>query len=246
MRLNQFLAHAGLCSRRAADRLITLGKIAVNGQRVTTLATQVAPSDTVTHQGRPLKREKKHYLLLHKPTHHITTLHDPAGRPTVIDLIKSEKLGRLYPVGRLDYLTTGLLLLTNDGYLATKLAHPTHQVTKSYHVALHKPLKAAHLTQIRRGIHLADGIATVDKATLTDPTRKQLQMTLHIGRNRIIRRIFDHLGYHITTLTRTGYAHLTLQGLPSGAYRHLSPKEVAHLHHHTPHHPPPPPKKRKY
>lgn len=227
MRINQFIAHAGVCARRAAEKLIQQGKIKVNGRIVKDLHYDVQPDDWVTYQGKRLKPEKKYYILLHKPNKCVTTLHDPEGRPTVTQRLDLPSQVRVYPVGRLDYLTTGLLILTNDGVLANRLAHPSKEVIKTYKVTLDKALSVTHKDQIRQGIVLEDGFVPIDDLKMLG--KKSLSIAIHIGRNRIIRRLFKHLGYHVTQLARTRYANLTLEGLEEGAWRLLTTQEVKRL-----------------
>ena len=228
MRINRFIAHAGVCARRTADKLVREGKIMINGKVHTELGYQVQPGDVVSYEGKVLEAEKKHYLILHKPAKYLTSVYDPLARPIVVDLIDLPEHARIYPVGRLDYLTTGLLILTNDGTLAKRLAHPSQGVVKKYEVTLDKPLTQLHAKQISKGrVVLRDGPVPVDAFEMVSKT--QVSLSLHIGRNRIIRRLFAYLGYHVTQLTRTGYAHLTLQGLPQGKWRYLTEREVKEL-----------------
>lgn len=228
MHINQFIAHAGVCARRRANQLIKDGKIAVNGDLIRDLSYRVQPDDIVTYQGKVLRPEGKRYILLHKPAHYLTTVYDPQGRRTVMALLEEEDSTRVYPVGRLDYLTTGLLILTNDGYLASKLAHPSRGVQKRYEVTLDRPLHSLHFKQVKQGVRLRDGVVPVDGLRMLHK-RDKVEITLHVGRNRIIRRLFASLGYEVVQLMRTGYADLTLKGLAEGKWRFLSKEEVKHL-----------------
>ena len=229
IRLNKWISHAGICSRRQADSLIQSGKISVNGQVVTTLGFQVKSTDTVTFSNNILKPDRKVYLLFNKPKNCLTTLYDPEGRKTIMDFLKGACSERLYPVGRLDRNTTGLLLLTNDGALAQKLAHPSYEVKKIYQVELATPLSEKHLASIKDGIKLKDGIAKVDEVVILPGDGSHIGLQIHTGKNRIIRRLFDYLGYQIITLDRTLYANLTKKDLPRGKWRFLSQKEINHL-----------------
>ncbi len=229
IRLNKFIADAGICSRREADKLIEQGEITVNGQVVTQLGTKVSRSDKVKYQGKKLVPEKLVYVLLNKPKDFITTTDDPEDRRTVMDLVKNACEERIYPVGRLDRQTTGLLLLTNDGELAKALAHPSHNVRKIYKVELDQPLTRAHLDQIKEGLQLEDGKAQVDEVAILTPDMKTVGIELHIGRNRIVRRIFEFLGYEVVKLDRVMYAGLDKQRLSRGKWRMLTDKEVIRL-----------------
>jgi 23S rRNA pseudouridine2605 synthase len=229
IRLNKWISHAGICSRRQADSLIQSGKISVNGQVVTTLGFQVKSTDTVTFSNNILKPDRKVYLLLNKPKNCLTTLYDPEGRKTIMDFLTGACPERLYPVGRLDRNTTGLLLLTNDGALAQKLAHPSYEVKKIYQVELATPLTEKHLASIQAGIKLKDGIVKVDQVAILPGDGSHIGIQIHTGKNRIIRRLFDYLGYQIITLDRTLYANLTKKDLPRGKWRFLSQKEINHL-----------------
>jgi len=229
LRLNQFIAHAGVCSRREADGLIKAGKIILNGQKVTDLGIKVSPTDKVTYQGKVLKPQRFIYLLLNKPKDFITTTSDPQERKTVMQLVKKACPERIYPVGRLDRNTTGLLLFTNDGSLAEKLAHPSHQVRKIYQVDLDKPISKEDFQKLADGVELEDGPARPDDMAVLTPDRRTLGLELHIGKNRVVRRIFETLGYDVEKLDRVGYAGLTKRDLPRGKWRFLKPREVALL-----------------
>ena len=230
MQLNKFLAHAGVCSRRKAVELIVAGEVTINGKRIVEPGYQVKEADQVAVQGKRLMHEKKVYLLLNKPKGYITTVSDERERRTVLDLIKPEIKQRVYPVGRLDRNTTGVLLLTNDGELANRLSHPSHGVQKTYLVTLDAGLTATDLEKIKKGVHLDDGKVVLDMITLVrSSARKELRITLHSGKYRVIRRLFDHLGYKVVKLDRIRYAGLTKAGVPLGAWRELDDAEVEKL-----------------
>lgn len=231
VRLNKYIANAGVCSRREADGLISAGEIKVNGKVVTELGTKVKLTDKVVYQGKSLNPEKLMYVLLNKPKNYITTTDDPDERKTVMELVANACEERIYPVGRLDRNTTGLLLLTNDGELADKLAHPSNNVKKLYQVDIDKPISDEDFIKIQDGITLEDGLAQVDEIGLVNETRTSLGLQIHIGRNRIVRRIFEHLGYTVVRLDRVMYAGLTKKDLPRGNWRHLSKQEVIQLKH---------------
>lgn len=229
-RLNKFIANAGICSRREADTYIAAGNVTVNGKVITEMGYKVRPSDEVRFDGRLLRSEKKEYVLLNKPKNFITTTRDEKGRRTVMELISNASNARLVPVGRLDRNTTGLLLFTNDGDLAKKLTHPKHGVRKIYHVQLDKNLKAADLAKIAGGLELEDGPVAVDEVSyVTGGTKKDVGIKIHSGRNRIVRRIFEHLGYQVVRLDRVVFAGLTKKDLPRGHWRHLTAQEVINL-----------------
>ena len=229
IRLNKLISNAGVCARRAADGLIQAGKITVNGQVITTLGCKVTPKDVVQYQGKTLKADKPVYVLLNKPKDYITTMDDPQGRKTVLQLVKGTGPERIYPVGRLDRNTTGLLLLTNDGDLAKRLAHPAGNVKKLYHVVLDKPLSETDFERVKSGVMLEDGVAGVDKAEIVDRDRSSIGLEIHMGRNRVVRRIFEHLGYKVAKLDRVMYGHLTKKDLPRGKWRMLTDREVRQL-----------------
>ena len=231
VRLNKYIANAGVCSRREADQLIQQGKITVNGQTVTSMGYQVMPGDKVKYQGKLLRAEKLIYVLLNKPKDFITTTQDPHGRKTVMQLVSGAAKERIFPVGRLDRNTTGLLLFTNDGDLTKKLSHPSHQVKKLYHVQLDVPLQQADLERILQGVELEDGPVMVDALEMVSTDMKQLGIEIHSGRNRVIRRIFEHLGYQVAKLDRVMFAGLTKKDLPRGKWRHLKKHEVIRLKH---------------
>ncbi|KAA9340327.1 rRNA pseudouridine synthase [Adhaeribacter soli] len=229
LRLNRYIANAGICSRREADELIAAGEIRVNGEVITELGYKVQPTDSVQYGKKNLSREKLVYVLLNKPKDFITTTEDPEGRKTVMDLVKNASKERIFPVGRLDRNTTGLLLFTNDGELAQKLTHPSHKNSKIYQVELDKPITKDDFQKIVDGLELEDGKAEVDDLALIGNTNKFLGIEIHIGRNRIVRRIFESLGYEVVTLDRVQYAGLTKKDLPRGNWRFLTEKEVIRL-----------------
>jgi 23S rRNA pseudouridine2605 synthase len=230
IRLNRFLANAGICSRREADDLITAGVVQVNGAIVTELGTKVGPSDRIHYGGQRLSTEKKRYVLLNKPKDFITTTDDPRDRRTVMALVESACNERLYPVGRLDRHTTGVLLMTNDGDLAKKLTHPSHGAEKIYHATLDKNMTKADLEKLVAGITLDDGPANADEASyVVGGTKKEVGLKIHMGRNRIVRRMFLALGYTVMKLDRVVFAGLTKKDVPRGKWRHLSEKEVLFL-----------------
>jgi 23S rRNA pseudouridine2605 synthase len=231
VRLNKYIANAGICSRREADRLIEAGVVTVNGKVVTELGTKISPRDKVQYGEQTLSREKLRYVLLNKPKGFITTTDDPQDRKTVMSLVAKACKERIYPVGRLDRNTTGLLLLTNDGELAKKLSHPKHGIRKIYHVVLDKNLTKADFLKIQEGIELDDGEIKVDAIDFVGDgkNRKELGIELHSGKNRIVRRIFETLKYEVVRLDRVGYAGLTKKNLPRGEWRLLEEKEVSFL-----------------
>lgn len=230
IRLNKFLANAGICSRREADDYIQKGLVKVNGEVVTELGTKITHSDTVEYNDKPVVLENKCYILLNKPKDCVTTSDDPNGRTTVMDLIKGACEERVYPVGRLDRNTTGVLLLTNDGDLASKLTHPKYVKKKIYHVWTDKDIAEDDMQRIADGIELEDGPIHADAISYaTETDRNQAGIEIHSGRNRIVRRIFEHLGYHVTKLDRVYFAGLTKKNLPRGRWRYLTQEEVNFL-----------------
>lgn len=229
IRLNRFIANCGVCARREADNLIEAGEIYVNGKVMTDFSYRVQTSDSVKYGSKVLKREKYVYILLNKPKDFLTTTDDPEGRKSVMDLVKNATTARLYPVGRLDRNTTGLLLLTNDGDLTEKLMHPSHKAKKIYQVDLDKPFSNEDLMKVRNGVILEDGPMKADDVDIVSPDRKCVGIEIHSGRNRIVRRIFEHLGYNIERLDRVMYAGLTKKDLPRGTWRFLSEMEVTNL-----------------
>jgi 23S rRNA pseudouridine2605 synthase len=228
IRLNKYIADAGVCSRREADKLIASGTVTVNGKTVTELGTKVLFTDKVVLGGQALRREKLRYLVLNKPKDFITTTDDPHERKTVMALVEKACHERIYPVGRLDRMTTGVLLFTNDGDLAKKLTHPRHGVRKIYHVVLDKKLTRADFEKIANGLELEDGPIKVDKISWIDNStdKKEIGLEIHSGRNRIVRRLFESLGYKIIRLDRTVFAGITKKDTPRGKWRMLSEKEV--------------------
>ena len=230
VRLNKFLANAGICSRREADEFIQAGVITVNGQVVTELGTKVLRTDEVRFHDQPVSIEKKVYVLLNKPKDYVTTSDDPQQRKTVMDLVKDACSERIYPVGRLDRNTTGVLLLTNDGDLASKLTHPKYLKKKIYHVYLDHNVTAHDLQQIVDGVTLEDGEIRADDVQYASPTdKKQVGIEIHSGKNRIVRRIFEALGYKVTKLDRVQFAGLTKKNLRRGDWRYLTEEEVDRL-----------------
>lgn len=229
IRLNRYIANAGVCSRREADELIAEGKVTVNGNVVTELGSRVMPEDIVTFNGKTLERENFVYVLLNKPKDFITTTEDPEERKTVMEIIAEAASERIYPVGRLDRKTTGLLLFTNDGKLAEKLSHPSSKVTKIYQAELDKPITEEHFDAIVAGIELEDGFVKPDELALITPDAEVVGIQIHSGKNRIVRRIFEHFDYKVQKLDRTVYAGLTKKDLPRGKWRYLSEKEVIKL-----------------
>ena len=231
IRLNKYLADCGICSRREADDLIKAGCVEVNGEVITTMGYKVKTEDKVVYGGQTLNREKLRYILLNKPKGYITTSDDPYERDTVMELVKNACPERVYPVGRLDKQTTGLLLFTNDGDLAKKLTHPSSEVPKLYHVILDKPLTKNDMLRISEGIELDDGPIAADNIAYDqdDDSKKSIGIELHSGRNRIVRRIFEHLGYEVTKLDRVMFAGLDKYKLPRGEWRFLTDLEVVNL-----------------
>ena len=231
LRLNKYLANAGICSRREADQFIQAGVVKVNGEVVTELGTKVKRTDTIHFHDQLVTLEKKVYVLLNKPKDYVTTSDDPQARKTVMDLVKSCCRERIYPVGRLDRNTTGVLLFTNDGDLASKLTHPKFLKQKIYHVFLDKNASSADLQKIADGVMLEDGEVHADAISFASETdKKQVGIEIHSGKNRIVRRIFESLGYRVLKLDRVMFAGLTKKGLKRGDWRFLTEQEVAMLH----------------
>ncbi len=230
--LNKFLAHAGLCSRRNATDLIKLGLIKVNGKTQKNPASQVTASDKVTYKGKLVRPEKKLYILLNKPKGFVSTVSDEKGRKTVLDLLGNKVKVRLYPVGRLDITTTGLMLLTNDGELAQKLAHPRYEVEKEYAVTLHKSLLEKDRKELLKGVRLPRSKETVKADAISrayGPQKNLVRVAIHSGKYRIIRRIFESLGYFVDRLDRIQFAGISKRGLPLGHWRFLTLKEQKKL-----------------
>ncbi|HEX6893120.1 MAG TPA: pseudouridine synthase [Chryseolinea sp.] len=231
IRLNRFIANSGVCSRREADELIKIGLITVNGVTITELGYKVNPGDEVRHEGKLLRREKPVYILMNKPKGFLTTTSDPEERNTVMHLIANYVKERVYPVGRLDRNTTGLLLLTNDGDLAEKLMHPSYNVKKIYKVELDRPLTKGDAQKIIDGVRLEEGVAMVDDLAIVSDDRKTVGIEIHIGWNRVIRRIFEALEYEVVKLDRSVYAGLTKKELGRGEWRFLKNEELVILKH---------------
>ena len=230
IRLNKFLANAGICSRREADEYIQAGVVTVNGEVVKELGTKIKRGDEVKFHDQPVSIERKIYVLLNKPKDCVTTTDDPQARKTVMDIVKGACPERIYPVGRLDRNTTGVLLLTNDGELASKLTHPKYEKKKIYRVRLDKDLTQEDMDKIVAGIELEDGEIHADEIAYADETKKNdIGIEIHSGRNRIVRRIFEHLGYKVTKLDRVFFAGLTKKGLKRGDWRFLTQQEVNFL-----------------
>ena len=231
VRLNKYIANSGVGSRRDADKLITMGLITVNGTTVTELGTKVKPGDVVRYEDKILKAEKLVYILLNKPKGFITTTDDPQERNTVMGLVAGACKERIYPVGRLDRNTTGLLLLTNDGDLADKLTHPSYKAKKIYKVELDKPITKADFQKVQEGVRLEEGRAMVDDVAIISDDNKTLGLEIHIGWNRVVRRIFETLGYVVVKLDRSVYAGLDKKDTPRGNWRFLKSEEIVMLKH---------------
>ncbi|MFD1771106.1 pseudouridine synthase [Sphingobacterium suaedae] len=233
IRLNRYISNAGICSRRKADELIGSGVVSVNGVIVTELGTKVDPAtDEIRYNGERLKREKMVYVLLNKPKDYITTTDDPQERRTVMHLVAKATKERIYPVGRLDRNTTGLLLLTNDGNLAEKLSHPRNNISKIYNVELSKNLTQGDFNKIQFGIELEDGLIKPDDLSYVQgASKREVGIQIHSGKNRIVRRIFESLGYEVIKLDRVVYANLTKKDLPRGRWRYLEERELIQLKH---------------
>jgi 23S rRNA pseudouridine2605 synthase len=228
--LNKYLADAGICSRRKAVDIIKKGSVQVNGVIVREPGYKVKPTDKVVVGDTHIRNEEKVYILLNKPKDYITTVADEKGRRTVMDLVEGATHVRLYPVGRLDRNTTGLLILTNDGELAHILSHPSHEINKVYEVTIHPGITPGALAAIKQGIPLEDGVVEVDEVEVIPGTKNTvIGLLLHSGRNRIVRRIFEYLGYEINKLDRIGYAGLTKTGLAQGSWRYLTNQEIQDL-----------------
>lgn len=232
IRLNRYISNSGVCSRREADEFIKMGLVSVNGTVVTEMGHKVSRKDVVKYEGKTLRAEKPVYILMNKPKGFLTTTKDPHDRNTVMQIIAESVKERVYPVGRLDRNTTGLLLLTNDGELTDKLSHPSYNVKKIYKVDLDKPLTKADFEKIKKGVHLEEGKAVVDDLALVSDDGKTIGIELHIGWNRVIRRIFESLGYEVVKLDRSVYAGLDKKDLSRGHWRHLTREEVVRLKHY--------------
>ncbi|MBY0542305.1 MAG: rRNA pseudouridine synthase [Sphingobacteriaceae bacterium] len=233
IRLNRYIANSGICSRRKADELIEAGVVSVNNIPVTELGHKVDPyKDEVRYNGELLKREKKVYVLLNKPKDYITTTDDPQERKTVMQLVEKASRERIYPVGRLDRNTTGLILMTNDGDLADKLSHPKNGITKIYHVELNKSLSQGDFNKIQFGLELEDGLIKPDNVSyVAGASKREVGIQIHSGKNRIVRRIFEHLGYDVVKLDRVVYGNLTKKDLPRGRWRFLEEHELIQIKH---------------
>ncbi|MCC7402543.1 MAG: rRNA pseudouridine synthase [Chitinophagaceae bacterium] len=231
MPLNKFIAHCGVCSRRDAAEMIKLGKVKVNGEMITEPGHRVSSKDEIKVNGKKIFPARNLvYILLNKPKDYITTTDDPQGRKTVLDLIHHATNERIYPVGRLDRNTSGVLLLTNDGELSQKLTHPSYEVRKVYHITLNRPLDKKDFDLILKGVTLEDGAVSVDSLAYADSKDKtQIGIEIHSGRNRIVRRIFEHLGYDVKSLDRVTFAGFTKKNLERGKWRFLTEKEIRDL-----------------
>jgi 23S rRNA pseudouridine2605 synthase len=232
IRLNRYIANSGVCSRREADELIKMGLVSVNGKVITEMGFQVNPGDEVRYENRVMRAEKPVYILMNKPKGYITTTKDPQERNTVMHIIGSAVKERVYPVGRLDRNTTGLLLFTNDGELADKLSHPSYNVKKIYKVELNRALTKADFQKILEGVRLEEGRAMVDDLAIVSDDGKTVGIELHIGWNRVVRRIFEKLEYEVVKLDRSVYAGLDKKDLPRGHWRFLTKEEVVRLKHY--------------
>jgi pseudouridine synthase len=230
MRLNKYIANSGLCARREADELIKSGHVTVNGVKVTDMGVKVKLSDNVEYKGKKITPEKKVYILLNKPKGYVTTVKDPHATDTVLDLVRDATGERIYPVGRLDKSTTGVLLLTNDGDLAGRLTHPKYQVRKVYHVFADKEITRHDMEKIVEGVELEDGTISADAISYPDSDDyTQVGLEIHSGQNRVVRRIFEKLGYSVRKLDRVSFAGLTKKNLQRGTWRFLTAKEVSML-----------------
>lgn len=230
IRLNKFLSNAGVASRREADVLIQSGVVSVNDVIITEMGYKINPGDVIKYDGETINAEKKRYVLLNKPKDFITTMDDPMGRKTVMSLVHKACKERVYPVGRLDRETTGLLLFTNDGDLAKKLTHPRYRASKIYHVEVNKPVTPEDMEKLKTGIFLEDGNVACDHVEyVKGGTSHEVGVELHSGKNRIVRRLFEALGYQVVKLDRVKFAGLTKKDLPRGFFRHLTEQEVAFL-----------------
>ena len=230
-RLNKYIANCGICSRREADVLISTGVVKVNGEVIITMGYKVKPGDKVTVDGRELKSERKVYILLNKPKDTITTTDDPTGRKTVMDLVKDACRERVYPVGRLDRNTTGLILLTNDGDMAKRLMHPSHKIIKVYEATLNKKISRNDLETISQGVTIEEDFIPIDGIAWNEPDKKSVVgIELHSGKYHVVKRIFEKFGYEVVKLDRTMYGPLTKKNLPRGTWRFLTEEEISILH----------------
>lgn len=230
IRLNKYIANSGICSRREADTYIEHGSVTVNGKLVTEMGYKVQPTDVVRFDGSTISPEQKRYVLLNKPKNYITTMDDDRGRKTVMDLVDNATNERIYPVGRLDRMTTGLLLFTNDGELAKKLTHPKHNVRKLYHASLDRKLDLKDLQKLRGDVVIEGRKVFIDAVSYIEGEQKtEIGIEIHSGRNRIVRKIFEHVGYKVVKLDRVIFAGLTKKNLPRGRWRALTNQEVINL-----------------
>ncbi|MEG1935545.1 MAG: pseudouridine synthase, partial [Rikenellaceae bacterium] len=229
IRLNRFVAMSGVCSRREADELIQSGDIAINGTVITEFGTKVKPGDIVTYKGEELRGEKHVYIVMNKPKGVVTTVEDPNAEKTIIDLLENQVKERVFPVGRLDKNSLGVILLTNDGDLTRELTHPSFEKKKIYHVFLDKNVKDEDMESLANGFELEDGFAFSDEVSYVNDSKKEVGIEIHSGRNRIVRRMFEHLGYQVNKLDRVYFAGLTKKGLKRGFWRYLTPREVSML-----------------
>lgn len=231
VRLNKFIADAGICSRREADKLIAAGDIKINGEIVTVLGTRVSQKDEIKYKGKSLRRERFIYLLLNKPKNCITTTNDELGRKTAHELVQSACKERIYPVGRLDRNTTGLLLFTNDGELTKRLTHPKYEVTKKYLAEFDSGIPSEQIELLQKGVELEDGFSKFDKVAYEDGghNQKKVLVEIHSGKNRIVRRMFEHVGYEVKKLDRINFAGLKKGSLTRGKWRALTPREIGFL-----------------
>ncbi len=229
VRLNKYLSNAGICSRREADVLIATGVVSVNGEIITELGYKIGPADIVKYDGHTIKAETKRYVLLNKPKGFITSSEDPFGRKTVMSLVKNACKERVYPIGRLNKETTGLLLFTNDGDMAKKLTHPRHRAAQLFDVELNKSFNFDDMEKLQKGIELEDGTSRFEKVEYVKGSPKELGVEVKGGKNQIVRRTFEAIGYEVVKLDRVSYAGLTKKDLPRGYWRHLTEKEIAFL-----------------
>ena len=226
IRINKYISNSGICSRREADKLILKGKVYINNKKIKTLGIKISNQDVVKIDGRVISIEKKEYLLLNKPKNFITTLDDPQNRKTVKDLIKGATKKRLFPVGRLDRNTTGLLIFTNDGDLSKKLTHPSYKIKKIYHITIDKPIELNDYKTIQNGFQLDGDEIKVDRIVILDKDKKNIGLEIHIGKNRIVRRIFEHFNYDVKKLDRVMIGPITKKNLKRGDWRFLKDSEI--------------------
>jgi len=226
IRINKYISNSGICSRREADKLILKGKVYINNKKIKTLGIKISNQDVVKIDGRVISIEKKEYLLLNKPKNFITTLDDPQNRKTVKDLIKGATKKRLFPVGRLDRNTTGLLIFTNDGDLSKKLTHPSYKIKKIYHITIDKPIELNDYKTIQNGFQLDGDEIKVDRIAIIDEDKKNIGLEIHIGKNRIVRRIFEHFNYDVKKLDRVMIGPITKKNLKRGDWRFLKDSEI--------------------